>query len=106
MLEYIHPVENGNSLGKTLRLNSRFFKSRRIELLFLEQDQELLLDQVQQMFHTIVSRTGRSVSFDLGMFFFDIKQFHFHPNKVIRRWATDYFREEIRKEKEVNHVSP
>ena len=104
LLEYIHPVENGNSLGKTLRLNSRFFKSRRIELLFLEQDQELLLDQVQQMFHTIVSRTGRSVSFDLGAFLHDIKQLHFHPDRVIRRWATDYFRENTHNKTEEIHV--
>jgi hypothetical protein len=104
LLGYIKPSEDGQSIGKMLRLHTDCLSPRRVELLLMEEDRDLLIDQVQQILHIITSRIGHPVTFDFGVFLHDVQQFHFQPDTVIRRWATDYFRKEMRNKMEEDHV--
>ena len=91
LLTYIQPVHDEKSFGRILARQKHHINSRRIKLLFSEEDSDMLFDMLLQLFHLISSKNGRSVRVDFGLLVFDLKQFHFQPSAVLRRWATDYF---------------
>ncbi len=100
LLAHILPSEDGKNLGKILACNNNLVKSRRIELLFSETDREMLIDGVLQIFRIIEAVNGRPVPLDVGVFCYDLTQFHFSPSKVIRQWASNYFSHTFKQNKD------
>lgn len=103
LFPFIQPREDGTSLGDILFFNSSRIQPRRVEMLFSETDKEMLLDEVLQVFHSLTAGSRSLLPLDVGIFCYDLTQFHFKPDIVIRRWAYQYFAGTYR-EKEENHV--
>ncbi len=103
LFPFIKPKEDGTSLGDILFLNRSKIQPRRVEMLFSETDREMLLDEVLQVFHSLIAGSRSLLPLDVGIFCHDLTQFHFEPDNVIRRWAYQYFAGTYR-EKEENHV--
>jgi CRISPR type I-E-associated protein CasB/Cse2 len=105
LLADIIPVHNEKNIGRILAEQKRYVHQRRMELLFSEEDRDMLLDILLQLFHIISSKNGRAIKVDFGVLLLDLTQFHFRPGTVIRRWATDYFSSNIpTDQKEDDHV--
>lgn len=91
LLPYVSPIENGMSLGDILCRHKGRIPQNRVELLLSERDREMLIDQCFYLFRFLSQKGQTPIPLDLGIFIYELKQFHFESEKIIRRWAYQYF---------------
>jgi CRISPR-associated protein Cse2 (CRISPR_cse2) len=103
LFTFCTPVEDGKNFGFFLRIHKKQISSARIEQLFQEDQQAIMIDQLIDIL-TIVRRK-RELSIDYGVLINDLNTFFFNPVAIIRQWATEFFSEiSATKPKEEGHV--
>lgn len=98
LLKFIIPVNDSINIGSILYKYNKFTTQTTIELLFTVDDINILIECLQRLFNIIISKNRNNIPVDFGLLIFDLDEFSFRPNMVIRRWATGYFSEQIHKE--------
>lgn len=89
------PVKDTHNVGHVLSRFKQHVHPRRIEDLFLEDQQKMVIESLGQIFSLIKSRARhKAINLDFGILVQDLTDFRFRHEMVLHRWAESYFRNE------------
>ncbi|MDD2465403.1 MAG: hypothetical protein PHI97_15510 [Desulfobulbus sp.] len=104
LLQFIIPVTDYANFGSVLSKHNSCINIERVEFLFNEYEQNGLIEYLQQILGIIRTKKRSLIHLDFGLLLFDLEEFNFRPNMVMRRWATGYFAEKNHAETDNVHA--